>query len=311
MEKIEKGSMPLAILREAIKAVPAVKYALGVAGVASAVALIASLGVSPRVSVIGTLVMLLLMVLLVIFARLSSMPSSVFKFPAIAMTWFSLFMMIVVSGLLVSCVFFRQPLDLSAWLDSAKSPDSVGIQRRTYRFTGPFRMGRLNNDFTFFVTDPIQESAFNGRTVRLKQVNFVAEPSWESQGSFTFDAELSLSSGSIRSEKASGKPFSELDRAESAMAKQKKLHVVVHTDSNGRVPQFNAPIVWSFNAETRTPIGVEKLKFYDAGPIRVGDRGFFIQIFGWTAWGGAPWDGDHYIEFGNIELELEYEVEAK
>jgi hypothetical protein len=114
---------PLRILREAIKAVPAVKWALGVAGIASAVALVYSLRISPRVAVLGTVVTLLLMTVLVVFARLASLSKGALRSPAIVLTWFSLLLLMVVSALLVTCVFFRQPLDLSHWLNDRAAVD--------------------------------------------------------------------------------------------------------------------------------------------------------------------------------------------
>jgi len=109
-------SGPFRILQEAIKAVPAVKYALGVAGVASAVALVYSFGISPKVALLGTVVMFLLMTILVVFARLTSLATGSFQLLALVLAWFSLLLLMAVSTLLVSCVFFRKPLDLSKWL---------------------------------------------------------------------------------------------------------------------------------------------------------------------------------------------------
>lgn len=68
----QRPPAPSGFLREAIKAVPAVKYALGVGGVVSVVAIIASFGISYRVAVIGFPVILISMTLLVIFAKLAS-----------------------------------------------------------------------------------------------------------------------------------------------------------------------------------------------------------------------------------------------
>jgi hypothetical protein len=116
----EQASGPLRILQEAIKAVPAVKYALGVAGVAAAVALVYRFGIGPRVILLGTVVMFLLMTILVVFARLAALSKSSFNLPAQLLAWFSLLLLMAVSTLLVSCVFFRRPLDLSRWLDEGK-----------------------------------------------------------------------------------------------------------------------------------------------------------------------------------------------
>ena len=63
---------PTKILKEAIAAVPAVRYALGISGIVAAIAVIFALGVDARVAIFGTIIMLVLMTLLVIFARLSA-----------------------------------------------------------------------------------------------------------------------------------------------------------------------------------------------------------------------------------------------
>lgn len=107
---------PLLILRESIKAVPAVKYALGLAGLASVIAIIRSLNLDYRVAVIGTVVMLLLMTSLVVFARLSSLTSPDFRLPALVFTWFSLFLVIAIAFSMFLSVFFRWPIDLQDWI---------------------------------------------------------------------------------------------------------------------------------------------------------------------------------------------------
>src|ERR1700686_84939 len=99
----QQPSLPLRILQDAIKAVPAVKYALGVAGVASAVALVRVLGISLMVAFGGTVAMLLPMTILVVFARLASLAEGLLRLPALVLTWFSLLLLMVVSALLVSC----------------------------------------------------------------------------------------------------------------------------------------------------------------------------------------------------------------
>ncbi|MBS0468286.1 MAG: hypothetical protein JSS31_10550 [Proteobacteria bacterium] len=111
---------PLSILHESIKAVPAVKYALGLAGLASVIAIVRSLNLDFRVAVFGAVVMLLLMVSLVIFARLSSLASPDFRLPALVFTWFSLFLLIAIALSMFLSVFFRWPIDLQNWI---KPPD--------------------------------------------------------------------------------------------------------------------------------------------------------------------------------------------
>jgi cellobiose-specific phosphotransferase system component IIC len=58
----------LELVREATKAVPAVRYALGITGVMAAFALGASLFKDVGTAIYGTLIMIALMVLLLVFA---------------------------------------------------------------------------------------------------------------------------------------------------------------------------------------------------------------------------------------------------
>jgi hypothetical protein len=107
---------PLVILRESIKAVPSVKWALGLAGIASSIAIIQSIQLDYRVAVLGTVVMLIVMTALVIFARLSTLAAPDFRLPALVLTWCSLSLVIATAGALFLSVFFRFPVDLQNWL---------------------------------------------------------------------------------------------------------------------------------------------------------------------------------------------------
>jgi hypothetical protein len=117
--KTPKGSFPgpQTVLKEAIRAVPAVKYALGVAGIAAALAIIASLHTSLAVAGLGTVAMLVLMAVLVLFARLAKADTGFFRKPMLVFVWAALILVLTVAGLLVSCVFFHQPLDLASLVD--------------------------------------------------------------------------------------------------------------------------------------------------------------------------------------------------
>lgn len=117
------GWNPLAFaqtfLGDAIKAVPAVKYALGVGGLASVVAIVTGrfgLGLDPKFAVIGGGVMIVMMVVLVIFARGTEIVGESFRYPVMALTWFALLLFMAASTLLFTSVFFTWPLDLTHWL---------------------------------------------------------------------------------------------------------------------------------------------------------------------------------------------------
>ena len=109
---------PLAILRESVISVPAaVKYALGVVVVASVIAIVRSLSIDYRVAVFGTVLVLLLMTLLVVFARLSGLTTPGFRLLGMVFTWFAFILVSAAAFAMFLSVFFRWPLDLQDWKD--------------------------------------------------------------------------------------------------------------------------------------------------------------------------------------------------
>jgi predicted Ser/Thr protein kinase len=109
-------ALPLRVLREAIRAVPAVKYALGVAGIVSAIAIIVSFGIDLRVAFFGAVLMFVLMTMLVVFARLSGAVPKYLTLPAIILVYFSVILTIGTATLLFTSVFFQRPIDLKHWV---------------------------------------------------------------------------------------------------------------------------------------------------------------------------------------------------
>lgn len=106
---------PISVLREAVKAVPAVKWALGVGGVLATVALVYTFKLNPRVAFIGLIVMFIAMGVLVIFARVAAERNAA-ALPAMIFTWFVLLIFMATSTCLFTSVFFSKPLDLQEWL---------------------------------------------------------------------------------------------------------------------------------------------------------------------------------------------------
>jgi hypothetical protein len=116
------------LLGKAIQAVPAVKYALGIAGIVAALAVIGSLGVSYTVAFVGTVVMLVFMTALVVFARVSKTSNSALRFPALVFTWFSILLTMATACLLFSSVFFGEPVDLKTKFATAVSEDPSPVR---------------------------------------------------------------------------------------------------------------------------------------------------------------------------------------
>jgi hypothetical protein len=106
----------LGVLREAIKAVPAVKFALGVAGVAAAFALVRGFISDMRVAFIGILVMFVLMFLLVIFSAFSKTAAKDLRIFILPVAWTFVGLTIVVPILLVASLFFGWPLPLKSYI---------------------------------------------------------------------------------------------------------------------------------------------------------------------------------------------------
>jgi hypothetical protein len=103
-EQPKVGPVP-DVLSAAIRAVPQVRFALGVAGVAVAAQLaIAAFGGNARLAFIGTLVTIGLMVLLLIFANAAKLNPRAFQAPALVVVWtitvaFVAFLVILVTAI--------------------------------------------------------------------------------------------------------------------------------------------------------------------------------------------------------------------
>lgn len=105
---------PFRILKEAIKAVPAVKYALGIAGVASVIAIVAGFKIDYRIAVFGTIIMIALMLLLLIFSNAASPRNKrSLRLPSMVLTWSFLLLIIFSTTLLATSFFFSWPQELA------------------------------------------------------------------------------------------------------------------------------------------------------------------------------------------------------
>lgn len=136
---------PIEILREAIKAVPSVKYALGIGGVTSVVALVSLFGLSPRVATIGTVVVLILMGVLVIFARMASISSAKMLIPAMCFTWFILILFMLTSLSLFTSVFFKKPVDLQYFIINPPDPANAEILDKFPAYELHKKISEINN----------------------------------------------------------------------------------------------------------------------------------------------------------------------
>lgn len=106
-------SSPIEILREAITAVPSVKYALGVAGVAAAIALVAGF-VDLRVALVGIPITFVFMVGLVLFSRFADNTRESYRSVIQIFVWFCVSIMIICT-VMFAITFFVKEDTLSKW----------------------------------------------------------------------------------------------------------------------------------------------------------------------------------------------------
>lgn len=105
---------PFKLLKEAIIAVPAVKYALGVAGIGAVVAIIIGFRVNPQVAVFGSLIVLGLMFILVVFSRYQEQQAPKAVGPADVLVWFYTLAVISATILFMTSYFWHWPVNFEA-----------------------------------------------------------------------------------------------------------------------------------------------------------------------------------------------------
>lgn len=100
---------PFDILNPAIKAIPPVKWALGVAGILAALALGVVWFKSPPAALVGAGAMIFLMFLLALFGMAVRPGQDVLKSPAVVLTWAVVVLFIFFGCTTFTCVAFRWP----------------------------------------------------------------------------------------------------------------------------------------------------------------------------------------------------------
>lgn len=110
---------PLEVLKRALAHVPAVKYALGVAGIAAAVAIVKIFLTDWLIAVFGIIVMMILMAVLYVFAKLTTVGSKDLRLAMLTLMWSSLILTISTGSLLFTSVFFGWPINLRQLIPSS------------------------------------------------------------------------------------------------------------------------------------------------------------------------------------------------
>lgn len=108
---------PFKIIARATRAVPFVKYALGLLGIIAVISIVKALGISLRFAFWGCIIILCLMLILFLLARLSEAETKTIKGPSSVLLWGIVILFTLTIFSLFSSVFFKYPLDLCKWLD--------------------------------------------------------------------------------------------------------------------------------------------------------------------------------------------------
>ncbi len=138
---------PWFVLQAAIKAVPAVKYALGVAGLAAAAAIALSFFKSPESALVGTIAVFVLAILLYAFYSLTRTVKAM-VWPGLILTWALTFFFVLSLGLTMTTVFFAYPMPYPKFVHQFQP-----TKRESIRIT---------------VTDKTTHSPIVGATVKLQ-----------------------------------------------------------------------------------------------------------------------------------------------
>ena len=102
---------PMGVLGRAIKQVPATRYALAVAGVAGAAAMVRLfVGGDLNKGLLVLSVMFVLVVAMLVFAKMTTLSERAFRYPAMVLLWSFVVFFIVSGALALSSVFFGRPL---------------------------------------------------------------------------------------------------------------------------------------------------------------------------------------------------------
>jgi hypothetical protein len=114
---------PLDILKDAIKAVPAVRYALGIAGIAAVIAIVAGFQIDYRVAVLGVIIILVLMFGLVVFAWFAEHSTdSAIRPLSLFLAWVAVLLVSATGVCIFTGFFWGKPRPLGFYVGATPTP---------------------------------------------------------------------------------------------------------------------------------------------------------------------------------------------
>lgn len=121
------------VIEIATKAVPATKYVLPVVALFAGIAIVISFQIDLRIAFWGSIVFLGLMILIVVFARLTQTAPGEFKYPVKFLMWAFVILFVLNCTLLSSSIFFKKPLDLEFFINSNAARGSTPLGKTEER----------------------------------------------------------------------------------------------------------------------------------------------------------------------------------
>ena len=159
---------PWFVLQAAIRAVPVVKYGLGVAGLAAAAAIALSFFQSPVAAAIGTVIVLLLAILLYLFSKLAQSAKGALL--GLVLAWSVTVIFILSLCLTVSTAFFAYPMSYPRFIHqfqpTVRAPIGVIVKDKA--------TGSPINGAAIILRSP--DGSMNGSTDQDGKVSFANVP---------------------------------------------------------------------------------------------------------------------------------------
>ncbi len=165
---------PAAFLRQAIEAVPAVKYALGVGGIAAVIAIVAGF-LDLRVALVGVPIVIVLMIALLVFSWASAGKAQGMGWAPAFLVWFFMVGLAIVATVFTVTFFVRADI-LHAWglrsfYELVSLVPSEEVQQRTaQQFIQEFENAYTGSDDPEHVADALQNLAIFWRLPEQRQI---------------------------------------------------------------------------------------------------------------------------------------------
>jgi hypothetical protein len=129
-KQVESFLTPESFLRAAKTAHPAFRYAIAVAGIFAIIVAFTRFGIGYAALAFGSIALIALMALFLLFAQASRLSGTNFDLPAKVLIWFVLLVAMVVVTFLVSSAFFNVPLPLRTTIVGSLEPTPVKVETR-------------------------------------------------------------------------------------------------------------------------------------------------------------------------------------